>query len=256
MLQLEEKRRRDIEQSAASVDNRRRINCRSTKEEQQQELNANSSEKERQKNGRWWLEMFATSWLHNVATRIQLAKSLIIVKGVRVRPIRHCLTTNEIAHEMASLEKNLKSCKVMNVVATATWSISTMESVAASSSDATITSSSHSYNDSAAVDSSVVEDVICRSDNDDDDAAVVVATTNIIPTTDKVHGSNNNGCIECNIPSYHSCRECRKCVCLWCCAEKRALDNAWWCDVCFKTQSVANKQLICDGNYSSGDEEW
>ena len=129
----------------------------------------------------------------------------------------------------------------------------TMELAAAFSSDATITSATDSYNESVAADSSVVEDVSCRSDDDDDnDAAVVFATSKIVPTTDDVHGSDNNGCIECNTPSNHSCRKCKKCVCSLCCAEKRELKNAWWCDVCFKTQSVANQQLIRDGNYLLG----
>jgi hypothetical protein len=132
----------------------------------------------------------------------------------------------------------------------------TMELAAASSSDATITNATDSYNESVAADSSVVEDVSCCSDDDgDNDAAVVVATSKIVPTTDDVHGSDSNGCIECNTPSNHSCRKCKKCVCSLCCAEKRELENAWWCDVCFKTQSVANQQLIRDGNYSSGDDD-
>jgi hypothetical protein len=133
----------------------------------------------------------------------------------------------------------------------------TMELAAASSSDATMTSATDSFNESVAADSSVVEDVswpYCSDDDDDNDAAVVVATSKIVPTTDDVYGSNNNGCIECNKPSSHLCRKCKTCVCSLCCAEKRELENAWWCEVCFKTQSVANHQLICDGNYSSGDD--
>jgi hypothetical protein len=86
----------------------------------------------------------------------------------------------------------------------------TMELAAASSSDATITNATDSYNESVAADSSVVEDVSCCSDDDgDNDAAVVVATSKIVPTTDDVHGSDSNGCIECNTPSNHSCQKCK-----------------------------------------------
>ena len=67
--------------------------------------------------------------------------------------------------------------------------------------------------------------------------------------------NNKNGCIECNLPSNHSCRKCKRCVCSLCCAGKRELKNAWWCGTSFRTQTVANQQLIRDGLYSSDDEE-
>ena len=71
----------------------------------------------------------------------------------------------------------------------------------------------------------------------------------------QVLNNNNNGCIECNAPSNHLCRKCNKCVCSLCCGEKRALENAWWCDACFKTQTVATQQLIRNGDYFSDDGE-
>jgi hypothetical protein len=85
-------------------------------------------------------------------------------------------------------------------------------------------------------------------DNDDDDINVVarVNTTNT--------NGNNGGCIECSIPSNHSCRKCKKCICSLCCAEKRELENAWWCGLCFATQTVANQQLIRDGLFCFDDE--
>jgi hypothetical protein len=131
-----------------------------------------------------------------------------------------------------------------------------MELAAASSSDATISSAAESNYESP-VDSVVEDVVVCNNPSDDEDdnnAAVIVAISSIVPTV-RVHGSDkNNGCIECSTPSNHVCRKCKKCVCSLCCAEKRALENAWWCDLCFKTQSVANQQLIRDGSFYSDDE--
>ena len=86
-----------------------------------------------------------------------------------------------------------------------------------------------------------------RKAGDDDDAAVV-GTSKLVP-------NDNNTCIECNEPSSHSCEKCNKTVCSVCCSEKRGLEMVWWCDVCFKTQSLWNQTLIRDGNYSSSDEE-
>ena len=86
-----------------------------------------------------------------------------------------------------------------------------------------------------------------RKAGDDDDAAVV-ATSKLVP-------NDNNTCIECNEPSNHSCEKCNKSVCSVCCSEKRGLEMVWWCDVCFKTQSLWNQRLIREGNYSSSDEE-
>jgi hypothetical protein len=63
----------------------------------------------------------------------------------------------------------------------------------------------------------------------------------------------NTGCVECNTPSNHSCRKCKTCVCSLCCGQ-RELENVWWCNACFKTQRVANQQLICNGNYNSDEE--
>ena len=130
-----------------------------------------------------------------------------------------------------------------------------MELAAASSSDATISSAAESNYESPV--DSVVENVvvICNNPSDTEDDDDDVAISNIVPTV-HVHGSDkNNGCIECNTPSNHMCRKCKKYVCLLCCAEKRALENAWWCDLCFKTQSVANQQLIRDGSFYSDDDE-
>jgi hypothetical protein len=87
-----------------------------------------------------------------------------------------------------------------------------------------------------------------KMDSDDDDDVDIVAPVNTI-TTNKV------GCIECNLSSNHSCRKCKKCVCSLCCSEKRELENAWWCEICFKKQTVASQQLIRDGRYYSSDEE-
>ena len=87
-----------------------------------------------------------------------------------------------------------------------------------------------------------------KMDSDDDDDVDIVAPVNTI-TTNKI------GCIECNLPSNHSCRKCKECVCSLCCSEKRELENAWWCEICFKKQTVASQQLIRDGRYYSSDEE-
>ena len=43
---------------------------------------------------------------------------------------------------------------------------------------------------------------------------------------------NNNRCIECNAPSSHSCRRCKRSLCSICCATKRELEMAWWCEEC------------------------
>ena len=86
-----------------------------------------------------------------------------------------------------------------------------------------------------------------ESDNHTADVNIVAQVT--------TSTNNNNGCIECNLPSNHSCRKCKKCVCSLCCAEKRELENAWWCNMCFKKQTVASQQLIRDGLYYSSDKE-
>jgi hypothetical protein len=67
--------------------------------------------------------------------------------------------------------------------------------------------------------------------------------------------NNKNRCNECNAPLNHFCRKCKKCVCLVCCGEKRARENVWWCDTCFKTQTVAKQQLIRNCDYCSEDKE-
>ena len=66
---------------------------------------------------------------------------------------------------------------------------------------------------------------------------------------------NNNRCIECNEPSSHLCRRCKRSVCSICCATKRELEMAWWCEECYKKQSLFNQMLIREGTYSSGDED-
>jgi hypothetical protein len=86
-------------------------------------------------------------------------------------------------------------------------------------------------------------------DNEDEEEDVDV---NIIV---HVNINNKNGCIECDLPSNHSCQKCKWCVCSLCCAGKRELENAWWCDMCFRTQTVANQQSIRDGLYCTNDEE-
>ncbi|KAI2498507.1 hypothetical protein MHU86_15967 [Fragilaria crotonensis] len=65
---------------------------------------------------------------------------------------------------------------------------------------------------------------------------------------------NEGWCIECSTPSNHSCRKCKKCVCSLCCGQ-RELENVWWCNACFSTQTVANQQLIRDGNYEDSDDD-
>jgi hypothetical protein len=77
-----------------------------------------------------------------------------------------------------------------------------------------------------------------RRAGDNDDAAVV-GTSKFIP-------KDKDECIECNQPSNHSCRKCKKCVSSLCCYERRKLEVAWWCNVCFKTQSPWKQQLIHD----------
>jgi hypothetical protein len=165
---------------------------------------------------------------------------------------------NATANEIASLEKKLDELQSdecrrhSNMI-----NQRTMELATASSSDATITSGTGSFNESVTAD--LVEDVSCRSDDtdDDDDAAVVVVTTSTIVPMDHVPGSkqrHNNGCIECGTPSNHACRKCKKCVCSLCCGQQE-LENVWWCELCFKTQSVANQQLIRDGNYSDDEDD-
>ena len=79
----------------------------------------------------------------------------------------------------------------------------------------------------------------------DEDAAVIVDDDN----------TDNIRYIECNTPSRHSCQLCKRCVCSMCCATTGELGMAWWCDECFKNQGDWNRMFICQGNYSSGDED-
>ena len=101
----------------------------------------------------------------------------------------------------------------------------------------------NSNNESDSVDNRPVIEVVDDDDNDDDDdddinVNILVARAN----TAKTNG-NNGGCIECNLPSNHSCRNCKMCVCSLCCGEKRELENAWWCGLCFTAQTVANQTV-------------
>jgi hypothetical protein len=82
-----------------------------------------------------------------------------------------------------------------------------------------------------------------------------VVNVNVVARENTTSTNDNNGCIECNLPLNHSCRKCKKCICSLCCSEKRELENAWWCGTCFKTQTVANQQLIRDGLYCSDDDK-
>ena len=114
--------------------------------------------------------------------------------------------------------------------------------------DSSITTSNNGLD--SAVDKSPIEvddddefDMEENDDDDDDDAQQVRTNNN---AKDK-----NSGCIECNFPSNHACRKCKKCVCSLCCGGNRELENAWWCGLCFATQTVANQELIRDGLYSS-----
>ena len=82
-----------------------------------------------------------------------------------------------------------------------------------------------------------------RRAGDNDDAAVV-ATSKFIP-------KDINACIECHQPSNHSCRKCKKRVCSLRCYERRKLEVAWWCNMCFKTQSPWKQQLIHNSTYTT-----
>ena len=272
--------------NAATVDNRRGHKRRSTEEEQEQSnnqqpvnpslslpqssfdskailaktlhyLNADSLEKERQKNAQMMIRNVRDKLTSRRRNEDSIGQELDRCHRSKRKPDQALLDRlNAIANEIASLEMKLDTLQsdeyrrhsdMINERA--------MELAAASSSDATISSAAESNYESA-VDSVVEDVVICNpsDDEDDNDAAVIVAISNIVPTV-RVHGiDKNNGCIECSTPSNHVCRRCKKCVCSLCCAEKRALENAWWCDLCFKTQSVVNQQLIRDGSFCSDDE--
>ena len=82
-----------------------------------------------------------------------------------------------------------------------------------------------------------------RRAGDNDDAAVV-GTSKFIP-------KDKDACIECNQPSNHSCRKCKKRICSLCCYERRKIAVAWWCDVCFKTQSPWKQHLIHNSTYTT-----
>ena len=127
-----------------------------------------------------------------------------------------------------------------------------LELTASSSEDTTIVRSDSNNGSSADSVENCPIDVDINSekfDSDDDDDVDIVTQVNTSTT-------NKNGCIECNLPSDHSCRKCKKCgVFSLCCAEKRELENAWWCDICFKKQNVASQQLIRDGLYHSNNKE-
>ena len=92
----------------------------------------------------------------------------------------------------------------------------------------------------------VDDDGVLEDDDDEDDVVEYVVAQAPVNIT-----NSNKGCVECNLPSNHVCRKCKKCVCSLCCGEKRELENAWWCGLCFGTQSVANQHLIRDGLYCS-----
>ena len=270
-----------MESNAATVDNRRGRKRRSTEEEQEQSnnqqpanpssslprssfdakailaktlhyLNADSLEKERQKNAQMMIRNVRDKLTSRRRNEDSIVQELDRCHRSKRKPDQALLDRlNAIANEIASLEMKLDSlqsdeyCRHSDMI-----NERAMELATASSSDATISSAAESNN---------YDVVICNNpsdDEDDNDATVIVAISNIVPTV-RVHGSDqNNGCIECSTPSNHVCRKCKKCVCSLCCAEKRALENAWWCDLCFKTQSVANQQLIRDGSfYSDNDDE-
>ncbi|KAI2512179.1 hypothetical protein MHU86_2266 [Fragilaria crotonensis] len=274
-----------IEQNAATLDNRRGKKRRSTEEQRQDEriksqqsvpspsvpqapfdsrqailsktlhyLNAESLEKERQRNAQMMIRNVRDKLTSRRRNEDSISQELDRCYRSKRKPDQSMLDKqNAIANEIASLEKKLDELQSdecrrhSNMI-----NQRTMELAAASSSDATITSGTDSFNESATADS-MVEDVSCRSDEDDDDdaAVVVVTTSTIVPMDQHVHGSkqrDNNGCIECGTPSNHACRKCKKCVCSLCCGQ-RELENVWWCELCFATQSVANQQLIRDGNY-------
>jgi hypothetical protein len=96
-----------------------------------------------------------------------------------------------------------------------------------------------------------------RKAGDDNDAGIIECNK---PSKQRMTGSlkagdEDDACIECNKPSKHSCRRCKKPVCSVCCYEKRNLENAWWCNVCFKREGVWKQTLIRDGNYRSGSDE-
>ena len=272
-----------MESNAATVDNRRGRKRRSTEDEEQEQsnnqqptvndptsakailaktlhyLNADSLEKERQKNAQMMIRNIRDKLTSRRRNEDSIGQELDRCHRSKRKPDQALVDRiNAIANEIASLEMKLDSLQsdeyrrhsdMINERA--------MELAAASSSDATISSAAESNYESA-VDSVVEDVVICNNlsdDEDDNDADVIVAISNIVPTV-HVHASDkNNGCIECSTPSNHVCRKCKKCVCSLCCAEKRALENAWWCDLCFKTQSVANQQLIRDGSFYSDDDE-
>ena len=130
-----------------------------------------------------------------------------------------------------------------------------MEFLAASSSSDAATSIVRTDSNESSGDSVLVVDNFAEENVDDDDAADEVDVVAMIPaaTAAMIQTVVNKGCIECNTPSIHSCRKCKKCVCSLCCSQ-RELENAWWCELCFKTQSVANQQLIRDGNYDSDED--
>ena len=72
---------------------------------------------------------------------------------------------------------------------------------------------------------------ILRSDSKNDSLSADSVDNHVVTMQHQVN--TNSGCIECNATSNHLCHKCKKCVCLLCCGEKRALENAWCWDTCF-----------------------
>ena len=253
-----------IAECAASVDNRRGRKRRVTEDEvlpvpaplvdsssklilakTLQYLNADSLEKERQKNAQYMIRSVRDKLTARRRNEDSILRELDRFAKHKKKPGEALINKRDALEiEIASLEEKLDGLqsdecrrhsdmlkeRSLEILATL------------SSSDAATTiARTDNNNQSSSADS---------ADDDEDDVVDVTPAA-----AAAMHTIVNEGwCIECNTPSNHSCRKCKKCVCSLCCGQ-RELENVWWCNACFSTQTVVNQQLIRDGNYDSDEED-
>jgi hypothetical protein len=254
-----------IAECAASVDNRRGRKRRVTEDEvlpvpapfvdsssklilakTLRYLNADSLEKERQKNAQYMIRSVRDKLTARRRNEDSILRELDRFAKHKKKPGEALIGKRDALEiEIASLEEKLDKLqsdecrrhsdmlkeRSLEILATS------------SSSDAATTIARIDRNNQSC------SSVDSADDDEDDIVAVIPAAAAAMQTI-----VNKGWCIECNTPSNHSCRKCKKCVCSLCCGE-RELENVWWCNACFSTQTVANQQLIRDGNYDNDDEE-
>jgi hypothetical protein len=194
-------------------------------------LNADSLEKERQKNA----QLIITSVRDKLTSRRRNEDSLGLEFDRCYRNKRKPDQTlldkpTAIENEIASLEQKLDELHGDEYRRHSDMINQQSLELAASSSDAATilrSSSSDRNNESSAdsVNSSPRVHVHVGGDDVDDVVAMI--------PMHQVNNNTNNGCVECSSPSNHSCRKCRKCVCSLCCGA-RALENAWCCATIFE----------------------